>query len=249
MPAPGACPRADGSRCIDGDKLMTELMNSTEFLGATNYVKFFEGINGFGAYGRGDREEGHTYTLWQFNADAYDKFPENGGFAFLGSWYTAADQGTTTWCTDEPEGLQDYHGPSLYDVNSDGLMGLKTFACNKPVYNSPTGAMVPDTPPAIVIYIASGGIAFLWFWAAITLFCALASLFIVVEYGFTKLIKASQKEMMWAMILGAVCGAARIASAAAPMSDASCTARIWFGHLNFFLIFTSLSVKTYRIHR
>ena len=234
-----------GQRCIDGDSLIDALFYNVSFTGASSFVKSYEGMPLFADYARGDREDGHYYTAFNWQPDLFDTSPATtGGFAYMGQWYIADGTGTLTFCNDDVAGLQDYYGPSL---DSSGT--LMTHKCKMPVYNTFNGLPAPDTPPNIVIYIPEGASSFLFAWAALTFLVSVLCAVLTYEYGFTKLIKASQSEMMYALIAGGMCAGARILAAGLPLSDKTCGSLIWLGHLSFWMVFASLSIKSYRVHR
>ena len=221
-------------------------MNHVNFTGASGFTKAYPGMPWLGNYARGDREEGHFYTFWNFQPQLFDKataVEANGGFAYTGFWYLAMGEGTVTLCGDDEDGYQDYYGPSL-----SGAGSMTTHKCREIVYNTFDGKPAPDTPPVIKIYIPAAASAFLIAWAALTVLVTLGCVVLTYDYGFTKLIKASQAEMMYVLFLGGFLAGGRVLAAGMALSNSSCLSLIWLGHLCFWLCFASLSIKAYRVH-
>lgn len=243
---PGISKECDfGSRCMDGDKLMDALMNNVSFMGASSYTKSYPGMPSFSYYARGDREEGHYYTLWNFNGDVFDASGGVDGFVYVGNWYIADGMGLTTLCADDLDGYQDYYGVSPTQKSTT----RRVNKCSQILFNTKDGKPALDTPPLIVVWFPDAVSSFLIAWGILTLLVSLFCVLLTYEYGFTRLIKASQAEMMYMLEFGGLLAGGRILSAALPMSNGSCVANIWLGHLSFWFVFASLSVKTYRVHR
>lgn len=111
----------------------------------------------FGGYAQGGREQGHTFTLWNFNYDGYLAGQNNDSvFNYVGTWQIKTDasgkyvSGGVSWCSDGPR--------NSYYADRGGY-----YSCAPVQFNSMDGNIPSivspyhfDTPETNVIKI--GGI-------------------------------------------------------------------------------------------
>ena len=141
----------------DSDLLSSILMINVTHEGATGKIKYYEGMANFGGYAQGGREQGHTFTLWNFNYDGYLAGQSNDSvFNYVGTWQITTDlsgeylSGGVSWCKDGAH--------NAYYADRGGY-----YSCATAQFNSRDGKIPSivspyhfDTPETSVIKI--GGI-------------------------------------------------------------------------------------------
>ena len=80
--------------------------------------------------------------------------------------------------------------------------------------------------------------------AIILFFC-----WILFRFRGSRLLKASQQPMLYVIMLGEVLGVGKILIAASVINTNTCIAGLWAAHLGFFMVFTSLLLKSWRINK
>jgi hypothetical protein len=123
------------------------------------------------------------------------------------------------------------------------------MACSQVMYRSGGNKIIPESWPDIedlmtdgmkVVLFAIGGIFLL-----VTAFTGAG----VYYHRKEKEIRSSQPEMLIFILIGAVMGAGRVINAALDITNTTCIAGLWLGHLAFFFAFGALFVKIWRVHR
>lgn len=125
--------------------------------------------------------------------------------------------------------------------------------CPKMVYNSAQGqsdsAPVSDSPPANLVPLTTGVRGMLIFFVVVACVLIIGISVFLYIYREDKLIRSSQPKMLCIILAGALLGAAKVVDGALPVTDATCSAGLWFGHLGFWCVFSALFSKTWRVHR
>jgi gamma-aminobutyric acid type B receptor len=233
---------------LNSDTLHELLMLNVSFDGATGYVKFFEGMSGYNGYAEGDREEGHTYLVYNFNDKLYDLFLECGTQEFIpdrsrrlhnmsGNKTQYPEDGWSlafTWTVE--------NGIELCDPEIDGN-------CKPVVYNTFDGKPALDRKVPIHVALDAGIKGFLIALGVITLLLAIASALLIVVYRASKFIMSAQPPMLAFMVFGSLLCGIRIILDGVAQSDGVCGAKFWLGHICFSLIFGGIFLKTYRLHK
>jgi hypothetical protein len=138
----------------------------------------------------------------------------------------------------------------LYFSSDDGILGCSTaMGCSDIVYRSSSNSPPSDTRPAILVEQSAAVRGLLIALGSLLWLMAIGVIVFLFIYRDSKLIKASQGPLMWFIVLGEMFGGARVINAALEITDASCTAGIWMGHLAFFFVFGCLLLKSWRIDR
>ena len=116
-------------------------------------------------------------------------------------------------------------------------------------YNTADGKAALDTPLHIVVDTPAGLQVFMYVMGVLVVVSVSAVAALVVVFRATKLIKASQPGMLHCILLGGAVAGGRVICGGLPLTDASCAAQMWTGHLSFGLVFGALFIKTWRVHR
>jgi hypothetical protein len=200
-------------------------IRDVSFDGASGPVKIDQGPNkasktAISTYSNNVRSEGLYFKIVNFDADAYTINPD-----------TAFKQ--------------------VYQYSSeDGIQACAAeIGCLTTKYRTASNTPPSDTRPTIVKGLDPELRALLIAFGAILWVMAISSTVFLFLYRNTKLIKASQGPIMWFIVLGEFFGGARVINAALDITDATCQAGIWMGHLAFFFVFGVLFLKTWRVDR
>ena len=163
------------------------------------------------------------YRVMQFEADVYEANSST-GFSHVGDWSGAL-------------GLDICHV-------SDGS------DCHQLVFNTASGSTPPtDQPPPILIELGIGSQVVIIFLGVVVMIVSCFFCAFVYVYRKNKLIKTSQPEMLYIVNLGCFMMGVRVIVGASPISDGTCVAGLWLGHVAFWLVFATLCLKSWRIHR
>ena len=210
-----------GHSSINASLLYGLMVNGPAFEGASGRVDLYEGLASNHYYGRGGRLVGMFYEVLNFNAELYHNTSGKSGFEGVGVW----------------------------DLDKGLVMCRSEGHCGDIIYNSKNNKPVSDTPPPIIVTLAPSISYALIVVGCLLLVITLTFASFALAYRKKALIRASQPGMLYVMFLGAVLAAGRVLVAAMEITDATCSVGLWLGHLGFALIFGSLLVKTWRIHR
>jgi hypothetical protein len=170
-------------------------------------------------YGKGNREVGHLFHIRNFNTTTYKRNQA------LGEDHDCFSD-VLLWSLGEIEYMGDLE------------------------YNSADNGMVPDRLPDVVYekYFSHKAVILYIVGAA----CLAMSLFFMSLFYInrkSKVITASQPLMSMLILVGGFFIAGRVINAALRISDATCSAGLWLGHLGFSLIFGALFIKMWRVHK
>ena len=179
----------------------------------------FAGMLKRGLLAKGNREVGHVFDLMNFNEDKYIEFGADAR-AFIPA---------IRWSLSDELGQLQY---------GDG-----------PIYRNGGRVPIKDRPATIYIEV-SQGIKSFFISLAVMCFIVTVGLFVfLIKYWNAKTVKAAQPKMTVCVLLGGLLISGRVFNSSQHITHVSCTAGIWLGHLGFFLIFSTLLLKTWRIHR
>jgi 7 transmembrane sweet-taste receptor of 3 GCPR/Receptor family ligand binding region len=216
---------------INGDMIHNVLMNNVSFNGATGYVKFYAGMTAFQNYAMGDREEGHVFLLYNFNPDLYDATGGAEGFAQVGIWHL--ESGGVTMCTDANKGMLAYGTGST---------------CRTAVYYRTAGNVLPsDTPPDIYILMSIQMQGALFALGAILFVVSVVALGGLMYFWRTRMVRESHRGSMLFLVAGCVTGSVRVIVGGLAITNGSCIAQFWLGHVSFFMVFGSMLIKMWRL--
>ena len=210
-----------GKSTFSGDDLLNVLVQNVSFMGVSGYVAFNNGSGGQAAYGKGDRYSGLLYSVLNFNSQNYLS-SDRGASAIqtVGVW--SSDTKRFQPCT-----------------SGTGCAGF--------VFNTADNS-VPSSSAAIeeVQLADSVRLAFIVV-SAFVLVCSLLFGAVVVIYRQNKIVKASQPNMLFVILLGSVLGCLRVIVGTLDITDMTCIAGKWLGHMSFCLFFGAMILKTWRV--
>ena len=217
-----------GSTTYTAANILNALLYNTSFLGASGYLNFKTVGIGSETYGVGDRMRGITYSVLNFNPDYYQVGDEsNNG---LSSAYRVLFQFS--------DGLKVPCDPKV-TVNCATTIVFNT-ADNTPPIDFKIIIEVQLNETVRTVTRVFCGLCFLF-----VLFCA----FTVSLFHDHKLIKAAQPGMLGVVLLGILLGIVKIIVATLDVTDGVCIAGVWLGHLSYVLVFGTLILKTWRVHK
>eukprot|EP01041_Mallomonas_annulata_P010083 gene10083-21015_t len=207
-----------------GDDLREAIRTKVNFVGTSGQVDFNNGRLKSEGYGLGDRLSGLMYIIMNFNANFF-----HGG---------------------STHALDAYRTVGFYAPNNGRFIPCDMWmdiTCSKPVYNTPDGKAVIDSPTVVEVQMPSEVRMALSVAAAIALAVVTWFTFIVVLYMDDRIIKSAQPNMLLMMLFGGFLGSVRIILATLDLTDTVCTVGKWFGHLAFVFVFGAMIVKTRRV--
>jgi hypothetical protein len=214
---------------ITGNNMNNGIITNVTFNGASGYVQISNLLSSAtkngklpeaGRFQHGARENGDYYKIMNFNEDAYYN-NRNNSFVQVMYWNS-----------------------ELETLDCDESMG-----CYNIIYATESNTPTSDTRTTIVVTLNNGLRVLLFVLGALVLVLVAGVCFFLYFYRSSKLIKASQPMMMYFILLGEVIGGARVINTGLEITDHTCTAGIWLGHMAFFLVFGCLFLKTWRIHK
>lgn len=199
--------------------MIDPLMQDFSFVGATGPVSIYEGMVEFGGFGKGTREDGVHFRLLNFQKEAYLADPSN--------------------------------GMVLVDIvaSSTGIIPCPaSMHCYSPTYNTNDNSVPKDTKPTVHMEMAPAAVGMLMFFGTLILIFSLFLLQMIFTHRNTRHIKNSQGSLLYFIVVGGLLGGVRTILGALPVTDITCVAEVWTGHLAFALIFGAVVVKSYRLH-
>lgn len=203
----------------NGDALYAALINNVSFIGATGLVTFAKAKT--------------TDSTKMFQGDRQ-----------TGVSYQILNFQPNVYLADNKRNLG-FVGVGVWTPENK----MKIDSASTIVYNTANGLPATDRPPLIVLTIISEyknalkGLG-------IALFALMGFLSIIFGYfRKTKILRSIQLKMQCVIIAGGFIGAARVITGSLPVSHNSCSLNTWFGHLAFWLIFCSMFLKTWRVHK
>ncbi len=243
-----------GLTSIDSDLLQEVLEKNISFSGATGYLKFFEGMPLYRGYGKGDREVGHTFLVYQFQDKIYDawtarRLSETYPNEELSSKHAVSSSNSATkyQSKDELEGFA-LIAKWTNENSFESCTSLYEY-CFEAVYNSLDGLPVRDAPPTIYIRHTPGIRGFLVFLGVFTIILSLSLTLFTIYYRKSNLVKLTQYHMTLVTLFGSFLCGIRIILDSRDLTSEICVSEVWIGHYAYIFMFGSLFLKTYRIHR
>jgi hypothetical protein len=197
---------------------------------ATGFHSFSSGLPENNFLFEGDREGGSVYQILNF---------ADGAFKFSGLWrdlsYNNKVMRTRLYmCGTIDEELMPNH---------------TSVMCNVPIYRDGSTELPSDSPPDIILYMNAGLKYLLYALAIISVFPYLVSLVLFVLNPTSKTVKNSQPFSIMVIILGACFASISIFLVATEPDSSICIGIVWFENLAYVLIFNSIFVKMWRIHK
>ena len=202
---------------------MKVIVNNVTFDGITGPIGFSAGAGGYDNFGRGDRDCGILFDVLNFHSEVYTQSSGgNHGLVSIGRWSSES-------------GL--------------GVCVGTNYKCASIEYNTVDNSKPPDSPASIAQRMS-------YLFKIIILVTASLCLFVVFVFSVFTLtniksgvIRAGQPIMLLVVLLGAAVGGSRIINSSFDVTDNTCVAGTFLGHLTFVLVFNTLLVKTWRVHR
>ena len=149
--------------------------------------------------------------------------------------------------------------PKVYEADRSGISGFVTVGVwthgtgnrftSEVTYNTFDNSIPTDLPPAIILTMMPLQVTILKCFGGILVVTATIFWITLRCYRTTKLVKAIQFNMQSIMIIGALCGAARVFFGIRKVTNVNCSASMWLSHLAFWMIFAPMMLKTWRVHR
>ena len=126
----------------------------------------------------------------------------------------------------------------------DGITEIR-----EPVYNTKGNTPPEDQNEDIMVEMTSIQKDVVMAFGILCVLWSFALLVFLIVFREAKVVKAAQAKMSLLVVSGGILAGGRVINAAMAITDATCTAGLWLGHIGFFLVFGTLLVKTWRIHR
>jgi hypothetical protein len=216
----------NGLNYKDPAVLLDLMVSNISFTGVTGPLNLFEGYVEYSRDGRGSRNAGTPYNIFNFNPDVY----KNGSNAYM------------------------VH-VGIFDGDAREYIPcapIDYVICFPPRYRSQTDGSyhIPpaDAPPVIVTCITPAFAALCFTMSGITLLLVLVFGIFTGVHRRSKVIKSSQPTLLWCVLVGGAVAAVRMAMGGIAKNDFICAEELWFGHLAFTIMIGSLFVKSYRVH-
>jgi hypothetical protein len=199
---------------------VVQSMQNISFQGVSGHMSIRQPIGSINPYDNNIRATGVYYKILNFQYDSYKLTSERAFQQVL--HYSSED------------GIQSCSG---------------SMSCSNIIYRTSSNKPPADTRPTIIVEQSEAVRGLLIALGTILWLMAIAVMLFLYVYRDSKLIRASQGPLMWFIVLGEMFGGARVINAALDITDDSCIAGIWTGHLAFFLVFGCLFLKCWRIDR
>ena len=149
--------------------------------------------------------------------------------------------------------------PKAYEFDSSGISGFVTVGSwtvekgnifTSPVtYNTIDNSTPTDFPPDIILTMAPLHAKILQCSGLLLLLTASIFLITFISHRKYRLVKSVQCRMQCIMLIGALCGGARVLVGINAVTDMNCSSTMWLSHLAFWMIFAPMMLKTWRVHR
>eukprot|EP01036_Dinobryon_divergens_P036731 gene36731-47884_t len=120
-------------------------------------------------------------------------------------------------------------------------------ACSKWVFNTADGKPVIDESPIVEVQMGEVSRIGLRVGGAVALVVILGFWIVMELCKDTRLIKATQPNMMKIVLVGGALACIRVLLATVDITDAQCVAGKWLAHMSFALVFGALIIKTWRV--
>jgi hypothetical protein len=216
----------NGLNYKDPVTLLNIMVINITFNGASGPMNLFRGYSQYAYDGRGTRNAGTQYIVYNFHPQLYTDGSED-FMVQIGTF--DGDSRKYTSCS-----------PIDY------------VACFPPVYSAASegsySTAPSDTPPVIIITIDRSFSALCFAMAGIIALLVIVFGLFTIVHRRSKVIKASQPTLLWCILIGGLIAAARIVMGGLHKNDIVCSGEVWFGHMTFIIMIGSLFVKSYRVH-
>jgi len=204
---------------VNSVQLMDALVSVT-MSGASGRIAFNKQSAQQTTYGEGDRNAGLLYIIQNFQPAYYGS--GHNPVRTVGTW--ASDTNQVTLC--DPQ-IQPYCSPLVYNTIDNSVP-----VDEAPVHNVQLGLIARSLLRAgaglVILLIFLCGCMILAFWES-------------------RLVKATQPEMLFVILLGALLACLRVIVATMDITDSTCVTGKWLGHLSFALFFGAMILKTWRV--
>jgi Receptor family ligand binding region/7 transmembrane sweet-taste receptor of 3 GCPR len=149
--------------------------------------------------------------------------------------------------------------PRAYEADPSGISGFVTVGqwtvedgnifTTPVIYNTIDNSIPTDLPPDIILTMAPLHAKIMQCSALILLSSCAIFLVILISHRRYRLVKSVQLKMQCIMLIGALCGGARVLTGISPVTDYNCSTTMWLSHISFWMIFSPMMLKTWRVHR
>jgi len=192
--------------------------------GVTGRIKIRQGDST--GYGYGDRELDVSFDVLNFQPATYCADLRSGGLQTIGRWTAAYPVDASNYAANYvPSGN---NSRIVFNTGDNKI----PFDRTPPVINS-----LPDSASAVLIVLG-----------VISILLALGFGIMIVRSRHLKLVRAYQPLMLYLVLFGFLLASVRTLIAGVAFTTSVCIADVWFGHLAFWTVFSTLTMKTWRVH-
>ena len=207
---------------LRSSRFRDNVFSNVSFTGVTGTISISDGLGGPRTHGAGDRRVGAYYRIINYQVCTAN-----------GAQYPCAVI------------IGSYHSENGYrDCVSSGYK-----ACGSVVFNTADNSQPLDWPNPVRIYMNISYQIILWLAASMCALLIIGFTAMVSAFRKTPIIRASQPSMLYFVLLGCSLGVARIIVFIYPLTSRNCITVLWLGHLGYGIVFGTLLLKTWRIHR
>lgn len=227
-----------------GPECLTKiLLNNISFSGISGLMSFNnKGIESL-QFGYGDRNTGLRYRVLNFDPSLYNTSESTDSSGNVAS--VAAGFRTIAIWTSE-NGIRACNSSSRRESTSNPSY----LSCvSKIVYNTADGNRPSDAISVVEVQISDKYKLIIFISVSIVTVSVLGYTSMLIISRKHGLIKISQPGMMFIALTGIFMGCVKTYFIALDISNFTCVAGMWLGHLSFLLVFGSLILKTWRINR
>ena len=116
-------------------------------------------------------------------------------------------------------------------------------------YNSPDNTRPSDIRPDILLLTTDEIQSFLRACGIIGIIYVVAVGSVLAYRRHSKLVKASQPQMVAIVLIGEVLAFIRVFFGGEHPNPSSCMSMFWYGHLSYWIVFGALTIKTWRVYK
>jgi hypothetical protein len=161
-------------------------------------------------------------------------------------------------CTGITYSILDF-SPRVYQADPSGISGFVTVGqwtvedgnifTTPVIYNTVDNSIPTDLPPDIILTTAPLHAKIMQCSALVLLSSSAIFLIILVSYRRYRLVKSVQFKMQCIMLVGALCGGARVLTGISPVTNYNFSTTMCLHHVAFWMIFSPMMLKTWCVHR
>ena len=204
---------------VNGQDLGNALLYNVSFTGVTGNISFRGGDPNTG-FGYGDRNVGYKFRIVNFDPSLFAVSQGSAALSTVGIW--SQEQGfEKTYC-----------GKKLCSF----------------VFNTADNSQPTDTPAAIVESTSTPVQIAYFVIFAVCFVVTLGFFLFTVWYRERHVIAMAQPRMLLLILLGGILGSFRVLIGGLVVTSSTCIAGLWMSHLCFWLMFSALLAKTWRVH-